>query len=89
MLAEIDWAVLIPGTISSFTGLITTLFVLLTHKRVRVIEPKVTAIDHAVNGQPVGTKHLVDKVSDINREQDRVRDELERYKEDGHSPTEA
>jgi len=90
MLAETDWAVLIPATISSITGLVVGVLMVYTRRDVRDgnagtydvkdtmdrVAPQITAIDNAVNGQPAGTEFLVDKVAGIKVEQQRVADQL-------------
>lgn len=45
-------------------------------KALKALSTKVDGIDHAVNNQPPGTKPMVEKVSDILTEQERVANEL-------------
>ena len=80
---DVDWAVFVPATITAVTLSVTTILGVLVRRDVKEIKPvvqemapKVSAIDTAVNGQPPGAEHLVDKVAGIKDEQARVKEEL-------------
>jgi hypothetical protein len=75
--ADIPAIIAALGTlVTALTGFAVVFFTYLTRKQVQTMAPQVSAIDRAVNGQPAGTEHLVDKVSGIKIEQERVADEL-------------
>lgn len=83
VIAEIDWATMVPATITAIAVPWVGYLTLRMHSQVKEVKgevaemaPKVTAIDHAVNGQPPETPPLVAKVGAIIHEQNRVADEL-------------
>jgi hypothetical protein len=70
----------IAAIIVALTGMVTAVaasaavvYSYLTHRtQKRDVLPTLCAVDAAVNGQPAGTQHMVDKVSGIVDEQARV-----------------
>lgn len=76
MFAETDWAVLVPGTITSLTSLAALLIATRNRGDIKIMKPKVHSIDIAVNGQPEGAPPMVERIKGIEVEQSRVADEL-------------